>query len=340
MADTEYQTATNLIDLLRDVEAGRPIRLREIEDRFGVQTATASKYRDWVEGRVPLVEESEGRTKVWRKKPRSDEGAGAIPRAAAVAFAVSALRELEGTEHFAELEALSDQLRLAVPDGVQPRLARLTRTFQVRNAQRSRHPDRVAVVRALIRGIEERRVATFTYEKRSGEVQPREVEPWGMVLFHGRLLLVAGRRDLPVGGAHRRRMYDIDGIREVSLDESGRFPEPADRHVDYDGAFRDSLGIFFDWPETPVDVHLQVRGAWAVALRQRSVHDSQQISPASGEWHDVRLRLCLSPDVFAFVLSMAPDVRVLEPESLRARARGAAAAFLAFDRSETDRSSP
>jgi predicted DNA-binding transcriptional regulator YafY len=337
-ADTEYQTATNLIDLLRDVESGRPMRLREIEERFGVQTATASKYRDWVEGRVPLVEENEGRSKVWRMKPDADEGAGAIPRAAAVAFAVSALRELEGTDHFAELEVLADQLRLSVPEAIRSRLTRLTRTFQVRNAQRSRHRDRVAVVRALIRGIEERRAATFRYEKRSGEIKSYEVEPWGMLLFHGRLLLVAGRRHPPVEGPNRRRMYDIDGIEEVSLDERERFPEPADRHVDYEDAFRDALSIFSDWHEAPVDIHLQVRGSWAVALRQRSVHHSQQISPAGDGWHDLRLRLCLSPDVVAFVLSMMPRVRVVAPVALKEAAEAAARGFLGPDQCGSDRS--
>lgn len=337
MEDSEYKTATNLCDLLRDVEAGHPMRLREIEERFAVQNATARKYREWVADRVPLVEENEGRTKVWRKQPNIDSTGGAVPRAAAVAFAVSALRELEGTDHFTELENLADQLRLAVPDGLQPRLTRLTRTFQVRDAQRSRHPDRVHVVRALIRGIEERRVASFTYEKRTGDVLKREVEPWGMVLFQGRLLLVAGRTDISAG-AQRRRMYDIDGVRDVSLDTSRRFLEPPDRLVDYGEAFRDSLGIFFDWPHPPVDVHLQVHGSWAVSLRQRSVHASQQIYPAAEGWYDVRMRLCLTPDVLAFVLAMAPNVRVIEPQCLRERVRKAVEAFLVADRSQQDRS--
>lgn len=340
MTESRYQLATQLLELLRDAEAGRPLRLKEIEKRFDVQSHCAREYLDWVRDKVALVEERDGRIKVWRRAPEADPSPVAVPRAAALAFAAAALRELEGTEHLAELESMADQARLAVSEGARIRLERVTRTFQVRNAARSRLPDRANVVRELIQAIERRFTASFRYLKRNGDLRSYVVEPWGMVLYHGRLFLVAGRREPAVKAGTRRRMFDIDGIQSIAVDEHDRFPEPPGRQIDYHDAFRHSLGIFFDWPDPPADVHLRVRGPFAVDLQHRSVHDSQQISVAEDGWFDVRLRVYLCPDLVAFVLSMMPHVRVIEPAALRENVESAALAYLGVDRSVLDRSTP
>jgi predicted DNA-binding transcriptional regulator YafY len=310
-----YQAASRLVDLLEHVDAGKPLRLPDICERFQVDEACARSYRDWIAARRDLVEEREAGFKVWRKRPAGEDASpAALARAAALSFAVDALTELDGTAHLDELRAMADQARLSLPEGVRHKLARVTRTFRARHAGRSLNPDRRAWVAALIQAIQDRRVCGLDYEKQDGVRQHYTVEPWGMLLNNGRLLLVAGKRRSRQ--PTRRRIFDIDGI--LGLEVRGeRFVEPADHQVAYDDVFRDSIGIYCDWPTPARDVVLRVGGGHAVALRHRAVHVSQQHQDLADGRIEVRLRVVLCPDLVSFVLAMMPHVEVVEPQDLR-----------------------
>lgn len=335
MAD-EYVVATRLLELLEEVDAGRAIRLDEIGARFGVEPACASRYRQWVAAHRELVEEREGRRKVWRKKPAEDESPRALARAAALGFAVRALADLEGTDHLDELEALADEHRLALAEGPRVKLERLGRAFQVRASRRSLLHQRPDHVRLLLRAIEERIPCALVYQRRDGTEHDYVVEPWAMLSYQGRLLLVAGKRD-----GHRertqRRMFDVDGIRRaVRVEGASRFPMPSMRQMDFGTAFRDSFGLYWSAGE-PRDVHLRVRGPHAVELRQATVHPSQQLVEAADGWWDLRLRVALCPDLVSFVLGMLPHVQVCGPTELRATLDEAVQGYRTLHRSESDR---
>ena len=69
----DYKVADQLMKLLEHVDAGHPLRIREIRRLFKVGIATARRYREFVGRHRTLVEEREGRGgKVWRKAPDSD----------------------------------------------------------------------------------------------------------------------------------------------------------------------------------------------------------------------------------------------------------------------------
>ena len=330
----DYEAADRLLALLEDVDAGRPLRLADIRQRFGVDDACARRYRKWIARHRELVEERDGREKVWRKLPDEDPSPTAIARAAALAFAVEALSELRDTDHHDALENLSHEARLSIPDGQRSKLDRVTRTFQARNPSSSLNPRRAEWLRRLMTSIQDRHPCRMAYERRDGDVREYTVEPWGMVLYDGRLMLVAGKRE--PGARPKRRLFGIDGIRKlVVLD--GRFTEPPERAVNFHEAFEHSIGIFWDWHDPPAEVHLRVRGRHAVALRQRRVHPSQQQQVGEGGWLDVWLTVALSPEVNSFVLRMLPDVQVVRPEALRCAVEDAIQKFSRLDRSETDR---
>lgn len=326
MAD-QYEAADRLLALLDDVDRGRPLRLRDICDRFGVDPACAADYRDWIARRRELVEEREGRVKVWRLKPPVEADPRATARAAALAFAVDALAELEGTDHHAELEALAHQARLSVPEGGRARLDRLTRSLEVRRGERSLNPNRVSLLQSLMKAVEQRRPCRMVYEKPTKN-EDYDIHPWGFVLNRGRLLLVAGK--LSKSGRPERRFFNVDAIRGLTESAHARFEEPPARQTDWDAAFRDTIGIFTDWPDPPEDVHLRVRGRHPTALRQRAVHSSQQVVPSQDGWCDVHLRVVLCPDLIAWILAMLPDVVVVQPPALRERIQAAATEWLAM----------
>ncbi len=308
---SNYKVASRLLSLIDRVDSGRPIRLAEIAAEFDVDLRCASEYRDFVMEHRDLVEEREGRSKVWRKQPGPD---ACLAQAAALDFAVHALSELDGSEHLAELEAMAHQARLALGDVERIQLDRVTRNFQVRTSERTRNKTRGKWVRKLLAAQHERHVCRIQYEGLNGFVGPHEIEPWGLLLHRGRLLCVAGKRSVkrphPV-----RRMYLLDGIQEVVTTRQ-RFHEPAAKHTDYAQIFKDSFGIYCNMPEEAVDVHLQVRGVPAMALRHRAVHPSQQLSEGENGTWNVTLHLVLCPEFMSFVLGMLPDVRVIAPQSL------------------------
>jgi predicted DNA-binding transcriptional regulator YafY len=312
----DYGTASRLLKLVDEIDSGRPLRLKDIEERYGVTAACAANYRDWVAQHRDLVEgDREGRAKVWYRKPDTDGSPESIARAGVLSFAVGALAALGGTPHFESLVALADQARNALPEGARPRLDRMARNFQVRVAHRSRNGDRAQHLASALLAVEERRVCTLRYEKSSGEQQRYEIEPWGLLMYRDRLLLVAGKR---VDGrrAPQRRFFDLDGVVALQVHEGERFREHAERHTDYDTIFGDYIGIYCDTDGPVEDVVLRVRGRHAVALRQREVHRSQQLGETVDGWTEVRLRVVVCEDFKSFVLSMLPDIRVVQPRSL------------------------
>lgn len=331
----EHQLASRLLDLVDLVDRGGALRIADICASYSVNRACAAGYVAWVRQRRELVEEREGRTKVWRKRPAEEGAPDALNRAAALAFAERALSELDGSAHYAALHAMAHEARLAVPEGGRARLDRLTRNFQVRRADRSIQPNRATLLAALMRAIDERRRCSMTYQKGNGQVKTYDIEPWGLVLHEGRLLFVAGKAP-ERGGPTQRRTFSLDGVQHLQIIEHGRFPEPAPHQTEWAEIFRDSFSIYCDWQDPPADVHIQVRGRWRTALQQRNLHPSQQVAATDPEWVDVRLRVVLCPDLLSWILSMLPDVRVVAPEKLRRQVSAAVEAWPLHDGSRID----
>ena len=229
---------------------------------------------------------------------------------------MNALRELEGTKHYAELDAIANQARLSLSSGDKTKLDRVTRGFQVRTAGASLSPSREVHLRILMEAIEHRRPCTMRYQRGDGVVRPYEVQPWGFILHHGRLLFVAGKIDDETGKLERR-IFNVDGIYTIRIREGERFEVPAPRQINYEEIFRHSFGIYCDWEEPPCRVHLRVRGAHRVLLERRSVHHSQQMAPADDDWWDLWLHVIPCPEFRSLVMGMIPHVQIMEPESLR-----------------------
>jgi len=143
----QYPVASRLLTLIDRVDRGRPLRLAEIMAEFGVDRTSAHNYRKFVARHRDLVEEWEGKTKVWRKAASPDTR---VSQAAALAFAVHALAELDGSDHLEELQALADQARVALGDVERIQLDRLTRNFRVQHQSRTRNPNRGKHIRKLM----------------------------------------------------------------------------------------------------------------------------------------------------------------------------------------------
>jgi len=329
MAD-EYKLAARLFTLLERVDAGAPLRLKDIGEEFGINRAAATRYRNFIAERRTLVAAYEGRTKVWYALPEEPAN---VHTAASLQFAVHALAEFEGTEHFEELRRIARQHRLALGDVEHLQLERLIRNFQVRGRARSLNAERGKWLRKLLLALHKRKVCRIEYQGLNGFVGTHEIEPWGMLMHRDRLLCFAGKRGTKQ--AHpARRMYLLDGVRRVQTTRL-RFPEPASSQLDYGRIFEDSFGIYCDMPGEAQEVHLRVWGPAAMDLRQRSLHPSQQTSEGEKGSLNVRWRVVICPELVAYVQGLMPGVEVISPPELANAVNNGVRAWLAGSYSST-----
>ena len=253
----DYSTASALLSLIERVDSGQALRLAEIRAEFSVKDDCARSYIAWVQKHRQLVETREGRNKVWRRNPHEDTRPNVIYEAAALSFAVDALAELSGSPHYDALVDMAEQRRLSLPATDQTRLDRVTRNFQVRWSDQPRNRAREAILRDLLHAIHERHPCQLRYQPYGRPEKPYSVQPWGLVLHNGRLLLSGGKE--PKAGLRlERRFFTVDGILELTVHSDETFDAPSPRHTDWGAIFKDSFGIFCDWKGGPQDVKLMV----------------------------------------------------------------------------------
>ncbi len=103
------------------------------------------------------------------------------------------------------------------------------------------------------------------------------------------------------------------------------FVAPPPMEIDPERAFRDSVGTYESLRQDPVEVVLRVRDRARVLLDRRPLHSSQHVEAAAADgWAIARLRVIVCPELRSEILSMLPDVVVVQPATLREDVRSAA----------------
>ncbi len=320
------RVAKRLLELVDHVDGGKSLSIDDVRARFDIGYARAREYVGVLGDLRPLQSEWRGRAKVWYRSPIGGPAPKHIQRVASLEFAVRALSYLEGTDHHGQLRDLAEIERNTIIAADQLRLQRLSRSFRPVRHERPVDPDKMRRWVALILdAIERRQTCAMRYETLRGETGWYEINPWGLLLYRGRLLFAAGKK-IPALRRPERRFFHFEGILSLEADEGPPFPEPRPEDLDFDEVLRDSFGIYCLEDEPTRQVHLRLRGRHAVALRQRKVHHSQHLERHGDEWWDLRLSIKICPEFEAFVLGMIPDVVIVEPSDLRvdleARVRG------------------
>jgi predicted DNA-binding transcriptional regulator YafY len=149
------------------------------------------------------------------------------------------------------------------------------------------------------------------YRRFDGSRRSVRIEPLSLAVYDHQLYLI-GR---PRGGApHPYRFARID-----DADQTGAtFHYPDKDSYDPERVFADSFGIAVDeiYPVTNIEISLAPR--WWSFVQSHRWHRSQEAFRRGGRIH-VRVRVRLDPEVVAWILGFGPDVRVIEPDSLRRR---------------------
>lgn len=168
----------------------------------------------------------------------------------------------------------------------------------------------VTDIDAFAPAIVDRRTVRFTYRTADGRTGERTVDPYGVVRRRRAWYLV-GRdhdRDGPRGFRADRMLGEVEMVGPPGAFE---VPEGLD------------LGTVVSGPDVvPVDVTMDVRtaGVWEVAAR-----GGTDTGEATEEGRRMRLTDVDPVRDRAWLLGVAPDAAVLEPEDLRVSLRGALA---------------
>lgn len=322
--DGQFKSAARLIAILDDLDAGKDVSLRRIENRFSIRTNAAREYIQFLATVRPLADRMVNGEKRWSIAPR-DPTERAVVHVAALELALGALEWLDGTEYYEQLRTLRREVAARVAPRDRDHVDRFVAA--VRRRPFGQPTDRrtfTQAARALLHAIREHHPCEMRYRRLDGTARDYKIEPLVVLLQRDRVYVLARKQP----GA-QLRIFELEGIEEVRCVDDETFVRPSTSELNPDRLLDDSFGIYID-VEPPHLVRVLVRGPALVALRRRRLHASQAIGASRADgWTEVTFRVSLSPPLRQWVLGWIPDVRVLEPAAFRDDLRAAAHAFAA-----------
>lgn len=311
--------------ILKTIEAGRFTSSAKLAEAHGVTERTIRRDIEALqEAGFPLYDDRQDGRKVWRLvegyKQRLTQSF-TLSELAALYFSRNMLAFLRGAPFAQDLEAAFQKIREALPEKSLPFLSRIQDLFMARPDPWKDYSKKQDVIAGLIDATLHQRQATIAYYSfNSKRTKAYQVDPYRLVYYRGGLYLYARAHEYG-----EVRTFAVERIQKIEVLDQG-FETPADfSPSEY---ARSAFGIFGGEPQT---VELLFSPEMAGYVRERSWHESQQLSdePDGG----VRLTMEVAPgfELQSWIKGFLPHVRVVQPASLRdAIARDLAAAQAAF----------
>jgi len=173
--------------------------------------------------------------------------------------------------------------------------------------------DRVRIdpkVWAQLAGFVERREAfKAEYQTFSGRVSQYDLHPYHLLAYHGNWYVLAqnvAKDQVETFALSRFRRIEAAG---------NTFNRPTEFNVETFA--RQAFGI--TGGETPIKVRLLFEPKLAVYITERQWHPSQEFQAHADGRVEMRLETTGRKEMIRWILSWMPDVKVLEPDSLRLR---------------------
>ncbi|MEQ8461523.1 MAG: WYL domain-containing protein [Sandaracinaceae bacterium] len=318
---TDYAATRNIVGLLAVLDRGGRVSVNSIRQKCKVGSGAAKRYLDLLKEFRDLTSGMQGAEKFWRRADSPDQE-GTIDELAAVELSVRSTQWLRATPYHDTAQNHLDRLRACISQTDQESTDRFLRSFHHRTQGDASYPGSHDQMRNLIRAIRRRKPVTVAYQRHDGSTGDYELEPTLLVLYKDRIYLTARKR--PSG---ERRSFLLESMSEVLVhEEAESFAIPSGHHTEHELIFRHSFGIYTDLG-TPERVTLAVRGAVSTRLRRRRLHPTQSVEKIDGEWWRVSWVVAVCPELVSYVLSLLPDVGVLEPASLHQKICDAARAY-------------
>ena len=289
--------------------------LDELASFLGVTERSVRRYLGQLGRTVELesVELTRGGAHAWRIKPSAR--ARTLPLRRSQAYALLAARrvfeplrgsalfdEIENT--FRELEKLATRPGRTAQQGELSPEAQLEGRFFAVGARGPRTPGRGEELDALFSAVAGRHVLTVKVDGAR-----KKVEPYAMVLEHGRVVMVG--KDLAAGAV---QAWPFDTLSELGVTaESYELPEGFDVEPYYSGAFG------FDDRPRRVRVVVEFDEVHAAEVRRMRFHPEQSLQHSrDGKRARITFPASDLDRVTRWVLGFGAHARVVEPPELAA----------------------
>lgn len=297
---------------------GRPegVELDEAASELGALRRTV--YRDFrvlEDAGVPLTSARDGRRARWRIMPgyrHRLQLSLSWSELLALMGARQALAGLAGTVLHDGIVSALEKIRSTLPRGLAERFRMAERLVSAAEGGRD-YRARGEIVRGLVEAIEAGQTIAARYRsrggsgRRRGETAERLLDPYHLRAAEEGLYVVAF--------CHRSgaiKVFLVDRFDAVRRTE-GRFT-PA-RGFDAERMLRARFGM---WSGRPVRVRFTVAPELADLLMERKSHPSQVAQRSSDGSVEVALEVAIGPPLVAYLVSLGPSVRDIEPRALRA----------------------
>lgn len=291
--------------------------LEDLAGMLGITDRSVRRYLKQLERTVELesVELTRGGAHAWRIKPSAR--ARTLPLRRSQAYALLAARRvfepLRGSALFDELEITFRELeKLATRPGRTAQQGELSpdahlegRFFAV-VPRGPRLPGRGEELDALFSAVAARHVITARWQER-GQSRDLRVEPYAMVLEHGRVIMVG--KDLQAGGMHA---WPFDQLSDVSMTQTRyELPRGFDVEPYYGGAFG------FEDHQDRVRVVVEFDDEAALEARRMRLHPEQVVQHTrDGRKARIAFMVTDLERVKRWVLGFGAQARVIEPAAL------------------------
>lgn len=162
----------------------------------------------------------------------------------------------------------------------------------------------------LLHAIKNRMQINFQYQKFwEDQSALKSVEPYALKEFRNRWYLVG--KDTII---NELRIYALDRLTDLTISKS-KFTYPSDFSVsDY---FKNCFGIIAPDGQTPDKVVLSFSPDQGKYIKSLPLHHSQQILADNSNEFRIRLNLVVTFDFIMEILSYGPEVKVIEPLTLK-----------------------
>ena len=239
-----------------------------------------------------------------------------------------ALEPYRGTAFARPLRAAFEKLTAALPEQIGFGWEELDGALSFRAGTVGRGTADVEVFKTVSQAVLRREELEFDYRKPAGtRTERRRVQGLHLGCFDNQWYLIG--QDL-VRRATRTfvlgRMSTVNNLKR-------RFTPPSAFNLER--LLERSFGVFSGLPAERV--HLSFRPAVAAYVREREWHPSQQIKEHPDGGVELRLEICLSPEVQRWVLGWGDDVEVLAPAQLRQAVLARASGILYSAETASDR---
>ncbi len=255
------------------------------------------------------------RGKVWKLGPMF-RGTHKVAASATELIALSLGRDLmlplAGTPFWLGIESFWSKLHDEIPDTVLKHYEKFRHVVAVRGAPAKSYRKQEGILKTIHRAINQHRVVAAEYQRLGQqEAQPRQIEPYGVVVYQSSVYIVAAACDAK-DAENRFRNFKLDRFKKAEALDTYFQP---DDEFDLENHFGQSLGIFSSGKPRNFRIHVSAYAAPFVL--EDPWHPEQKVDHRKDGSIVLTVKAAHELDIIPRVLALGSDAELLSPADCR-----------------------